>query len=460
MITYHPASFRDPDARVLDSSRDRILRVLTEEADKIDERVRCTGLMDSLISEGVMIENWKTTETSFPKGWVSVIESKLLPFVNYPYEWSFSMLKEASILTLDLTERALENGFVVKDASAFNILFEGTCPRFIDITSFSDYRDGDPWIAYGQFCDHFLAPLMLEAYKGIPFQSFFRGNLDGISISNQLAHILGFSCIFKPGVLKHIILRALVEKYSRDLDTQKRKKVRQIKIPKRSILKNIRNQKELISKLNSKYKSQWSDYEDRSSYSPQMLEEKKAFLNSAMERISKVSLALDFGANIGRYTQILAKNFDYVLGLDYDPGVIDRLYLSIKGGPLELKILPLVIDIMNPSPSQGWRGRERRSFLSRARADFSLYFAFIHHICLGHGVPLQSFIDLIFDLAEHSVIEFVSLDDPMSEKILATKRIKHTDYNLINFRDIISRKGNIIEEKSLSKTRTIFLVSK
>jgi SAM-dependent methyltransferase len=416
--------------------------------------------MDLLISEGLIIKNWKTTETLCPKGWVSVIESKLLPFTNYPYEWSFNMLKDAAILTLDLTEQALENGFIIKDASAFNIFFEGSCPRFIDVTSFCGYKDGDPWVAYGQFCDHFLAPLMLEAYKGIPFQPFLRGNLDGISISNQLAHILGFSCIFKPGVLKHIILRALVEKQSQDLDTQQRKKVRKIKIPKRSILKNIRNQKELISKLNSKYKSQWSDYEEKSSYTLDMLEKKKAFLNSAVERVGKVSLALDFGANIGRYTQILAKRFNYVVGLDYDPGVIDKLYLSIKGGPLELKILPLVIDVMNPSPAQGWRCMERSSFLSRARADFSLYFAFIHHICLGHGVPLTSFIDLIFDLAEHSVIEFVSLDDPMSEKILATRRVAHADYNLMNFRNIISTKGVILEEKSLSKTRTLFFVSK
>jgi len=458
-VNYERASFRDPDARVLKREGDRILRAISPRAAALDDRLRASGLIDQLVREGLLVENSRCRDVPVPEGWAAVIESKPVPFVNYPYEWSFSMLQDAALLTLNLTERALQHNVALKDASAYNVFFHGARPVFIDVCSLGPYEDGTPWLAYGQFCDHFLAPLMLEAYKGIPFQSFLRSNLSGLSVSTQVAPLFSARDLLRPGVLTHVKLRALLDRRTQRLGTGMRREVRRASLPKAAVLSNIRRLKRLVARLTSRSPSIWADYDQSNTYDARMIERKAAFVSAACERLGGGTLAWDLGANTGRYSRILSKHFPYVIALDADPGVIDQLYRELKGTSDEKAILPLVGDIMNPSPSQGWRGAERDCLLNRGRPVFAACLALAHHICLGQGVPLSSFLDMVREISNAAVVEFVSIDDPQSQAVLATKIEAHGDYSMENFRTLAAKRGRILVEEPLSATRSLFLLT-
>lgn len=457
-MNYAPASFRDPDARVFRSEDGRILRALSARAAELDDQFRASGLIDELIRDGLMVENTRCRDVPVPEGWAAVVESRVLPFPNYPYEWSFGMLQDAAVLTLELTQRALERGAALKDASAYNVFFHGARPVFIDVSSLRSYEDGMPWLAYGQFCDHFLAPLMLEAYKGTAFQPFIRSSLEGLSVSSQLAPLMSMRDLLRPGVLAHVKLRALVDRRTQRLETGMRRQVRHVSLPKAAVLRNIRSLKRLVARLASRSPSVWADYDRCNTYGADETERKAAFVASACDRIGGGALAWDVGANTGRYSRILAKHFETVVAMDADPGAVDRLYRELKEAPEDRAILPLVVDLMNPSPAQGWRGMERDDLVGRGRPDFAVYLALIHHICLGQGVPLSAFLDMVRDTSKMSVVEFIAIDDPMSQGVLATKLEAHGDYDLESFRSLASERGEILFEEAVSRTRTLFLL--
>lgn len=457
-MKFDSASFRDPDARVLRDEEGRILRALSARAAAVDQRLRAAGVIDELVRDGLLIESHPRPDLRPENGWTAMIESRRLPFVNYPYEWSFGMLQDAALLTLDLTRRALERGVALKDASAYNVVFAGARPVFIDVASLADYEDGTPWLAYGQFCDHFLAPLMLEAYRHTPFQPFLRGNLEGLSVSTQLAPLLAGRDWFRPGVLTHVKLRALLDRRTRGLATTTRREVRAVSLPRSAVLRNIASLRRIVTRLESGLATTWADYDATNTYDEAMVERKSAFVGRAAARAERRALAWDLGANTGRYSRLLARSFACVVAMDADPGAVERLYRALRQDPDAERVLPLVVDLMNPSPAQGWRGRERDGLLARGRPDLALHLALVHHLCLGQGVPLASFLDMVRETSPLAVVEFVAREDPMSQAVLATKVVSHPDYDLETFRALARERGEILEEETLSSTRTLLLL--
>lgn len=458
-MKYAPASFRDPDARVFVDEAGRVLRALSARAAAFDADLRRRGLIDALVRDGLLVENARSEDVAVPEGWAAVVESRRVPFPSYPYEWSFGMLKDAALLTLALAERALRDDVVLKDASAYNVFFDGARPVFIDVSSLAPYEEGSPWIAYGQFCDHFLAPLMLEAYKGVPFQPFLRSSLEGLSVTGQLAPLLSGRDLLRPGVLKHVTLRALLDRRTQDLGTGARREVRRIRLPKASVLHNIGRLRRLVAGLTSRCPSPWAGYDRANTYDAQLSERKAAFVAAACERLGGGALAWDLGANTGRYSRVAARRYRHVVALDADPGAVDGLYRALGGTAEARVILPLVADVMNPSPAQGWRGREREALWGRPRPELALYLAFVHHVCLGRGVPLAGFVDLVRDTARFAVVEFVAPDDPMSQALLATKPVVHRGYGLDAFRAGVVGHGDILAEERLTPTRSLFLLA-
>jgi hypothetical protein len=415
--------------------------------------------MDALVRDGLMVENTRPVDVTPPEGYVAVVESRRLPFVNYPYEWSFSMLRDAALLTLDVTERVLRGGAALKDASAYNVVFEGAHPLFIDVASIGRYEDGMPWLAYGQFCDHFLAPLMLEAFKGVAFQPLLRSSVAGVSVSGQLAPLLGKRDLFLPGVLVHVKLRALLDRRAQALATGTRREVRRLSVPKDAVLRNIAALRRTVGALRSRSPSAWADYDRANTYDAAMRTRKEAFVGSACERLGGGALAWDWGANTGRFSRILARHFAYVVAMDADVGAIDRLYLELRDTAGARAILPAVADLMNPPPSQGWRGVERQSLSARGRPDLAVYLALIHHVCLGQGVPLADFVEMVRETSAGAIVEFVAIDDPMAQAVLATKRETHPGYDLASFRALVSARGAVLAEEALSPSRTLFLLA-
>jgi len=253
-------------------------------------------------------------------------------------------------------------------------------------------------------------------------------------------------------------MRRFFEKPTRRLNTDQSKKLRNLKLPKSAVLNNISGLRSIVEKLGNHQKSVWADYDDNNTYTSEMVNQKMDFVEMVLDKLGGGSLAFDFGANTGRYSRILAKRYELVVAMDSDPGAIDKLFLSLKGSPQESCILPLVMDLMNPSPAQGWRNKEREAFQSRGKPDLAVYLALIHHICLGKGVPLEDFVEMMFSISNHSIVEFVNIDDEMSQTVIANKKTVHDDYLLTNFCALVRERGDILEEKALSETRTLFLI--
>jgi hypothetical protein len=460
-VTFAPSSFRDPDARVLAGDDDgRVVRALSARAAAVDADLRARGVLDELVRDGLLVASQPCTDVAVPAGWAAVVESPRLPFVSYPYEWSFGMLQDAALLTLRLTERLLAREAILKDASAYNVLFDGSAPLFIDVASLAAYEPDSPWVAYAQFCDQFLAPLMLEAYRGVPFQPALRGSLEGLSITEHLAPLLSAADLRRAGVLVHVKVRAMLDRRSERLPTGLRREVRRAAVPKAAVLRNLRGLQRVVAGLRSGARSVWAGYDEENTYDQASTARKSAFVAAACERLGGGRMAWDVGANTGRYSRILAARYACVVALDADAGAVDRLYRALAGTPQARTIVPLVADLLDPSPARGWRGRERAGLLERVRPELALYLALVHHLCLGHGVPLDDFVDFACATSPAAVIEFVAADDPMSQAILATKAVAHPGYDLAAFRALAAQRARIAAEESVSPTRHLMLLTR
>ena len=186
MAEVNAGSFRDRDGRVY-HFENRVFRGLSEPALETYRKLQEKPFYKKLVETGKVIGTREigAEENPLPDDlkaqWAGFLEHNPVPVISYPYEWTFSMLKAAASLQLHLVERAVSNGFTLKDATPYNIQFVNRKPVFIDIPSFEILAEGEPWSGYRQFCEMFLFPLYLQAYKGTNFQPFMRSADTGSS---------------------------------------------------------------------------------------------------------------------------------------------------------------------------------------------------------------------------------------------------------------------------------------
>jgi hypothetical protein len=450
-----PGSFRDPTSRVFYDSG-RVLRGLSQEAASVDADVRSNGLMAELVERGLVVANWIVDDVTVPDGVpaVAVVESERVPLVTYPAEWSFAMLQAAAITTLDANLVCLERGFILKDASAFNILFRGSTPVIIDVASVERFGDRGIWTAYGQFCDHFLAPLMLEAYAGVAVHRTLQSRTDGLPIG-VLGRLLRGRAGLRKGVLSHVRIRNFFENRAAGMDTSDRREVGSATLARPAIVASIQKMRSLVAGLESDAPTTWADYESALPYEGSSVEEKARFVGVAAGKAATKTLAVDVGANAGRFTKILAEHFDLVVGIDSDQGAVDGLYRSVRGSAIA-NVTPLVVDITNSTPAFGWRGRERHALSERLRPDFATWLAVVHHLCLGVGIPLDEVVAHILDFSVEAVVEFVSPEDPMAQRISATRTADLAPYGIEEFEGYVARRGVIADKSAVSDTRTLY----
>ena len=448
-------SFRDPGSRVF--YRDgRVLRGLAADAAGIDQAARQSGLMQHLVDQGWFVDNWLVDDVTPPIGIPSaaIVESQRLPLINYPAEWSFSMLRDAALVTLDANLAALARGFILKDASAFNVVFVGPKPTIIDIGSIDRFGEKGIWTAYGQFCDHFLAPLMLEAYAGVPFQRMLLGVVDGIPIDDLNRILRGRSGVHK-GVLTHIRLRSLLERRAAAMKTESRRNIGKVALPASAIAANMRKMRDLVASFESAASSTWADYEDALPYELDSTQAKADFVKAAAAAAQSHDLAVDVGANAGLFTKILGEQFDRVIGIDNDAGAVDALYATAAKAGLH-NLTPLVVDITNPPAAFGWRGIERAAFIDRVEPSFATWLAVVHHLCLGLGLPLEQVTRLIYEFSPESVVEFVADSDPMAQRISASRTTELSPYTRDEFERHAQAGGKIVTRTEVTGTRTMY----
>jgi hypothetical protein len=402
-----PGSFRDWDSRVFYDDG-RILRALSEDGLHDWLALSEPKLFAEAVGEGKLVETTQV-ETLLADA-AAVLEHERIPFVSYPYEWTFAMLRDAALLQLELLRRALDEDLTLKDSSSYNVQWRGSRPLFIDVGSFERLRPGEPWAGYRQFCLLYLNPLLLQAYKDIDFRPWLRGSLDGITPAD-LRRTLSFRDLFRRGVLTNVALHARLERKHEDSDRDVKTELRRAGFRKELIVANVRRLEKVVRALEWEPSSTaWSAYGATTSYDEADAARKEEFVREVVHS-RDWGLVWDIGCNEGRHSRIAAENARYVVALDGDAAVVDRLYraLSAEGSTT---ILPLAVDVTDPSPALGWHGLERQTLEARGRPELTLCLAVLHHVAIGGNVPVPEFLSWLAELGTALVIEFPTRDDP------------------------------------------------
>jgi len=455
-----PGSFRDRDSRIL-STDARIFRLLSERGRADWRAFSASPLFAALVDEGKLVG---TRESDDPpalhglhEGVAGVLEHDVIPFVSYPYEWTFGMLRDAALLQLELVRRAVGAGLMLKDSTPYNVQFDGARPVFVDVGSFEPLRDGEPWAGYRQFCMLFLYPLLLEAWKGVPFQPWLRGSINGI-LPQQLNGILSVRDRFRRGALTHITLHARLERSYEKRDADLKRELEAAGFRKELILVNVKKLEKLVAGLTRPAgESAWSDYGPTTTYSGEDAERKARFVADAVAA-ERPRLVWDLGTNDGRHARLAAARAQYVVAVDADEVVVDRFYGALKREGAAT-ILPLTMNLADPSPGVGWRGLERRPLVDRGAPDLVLCLALVHHLSISCNVPVAGVVDWLRSLGSSVVVEFPTPDDPMVLRLLRRKREHdHPDYRRDWFERCLEQRFDVIRTDELaSGSRVLYL---
>jgi hypothetical protein len=403
-----PGSFRDPASHiVLDD--DRVIRLLDERGLEGWNALSRTSFFDRATADGRLIEATPLDPAAL--GSAGAVEHPRIPFISYPFEWTFSMLKDAALLQLELLAEALAEGLTIKDATPYNIQFIAGRPVFIDIGSFEAYSPGEPWIGYRQFTRQFLFPLLLRAHLGIPFQPWLRGNPEGPTAA-EMRNLLGFWQRLKPSTLLHVSLQARMEQ--RMSGAPVREQLKTAGFSSELILANVRKLHSLVEQLEwSGTGDGWIEYES-CQHVGRDRESKSEFLREAM-RSHDPHRVLDLGANDGHFSELAAAQGGLAIAVDGDEPVLDALYR--KGSQVSI----VLSDLTNPSPSQGWAGRERPGLAERAQPELVVAYGLIHHLIYTASIPPPTVLDWLAGFGCPVVVEFVSPDDDMVAQLTANK---------------------------------------
>ena len=409
MATADPGSFRDPSSRVL-IGPDRATRLLNRRAVEAWEKVTATNFIARATEKGLVISSSRIDHSS---DGTAFITHPLIPFISYPYEWTFHMLKDAALLQLELLSDALADDVTIKDATPYNIQFVDGQPIFIDIGSFEPYRSGEPWIGYRQFTRQFLFPLMMRAWAGIPFQPLLRSSLEGPTAS-QMVSLLPAEKRLRPSVAMHVGLQAKMEERMRGASV--REDLKSAGFGKELILANVAKLIKLVSSLEWDGADTWSEYSECAHVERDRMS-KTEFLNEALARHQPQRVA-DLGANDGHFSEVAAEVGSTVVAIDGDEPILDRLYRSGS------RVSPVVADLTNPSPSQGWAGTERSSLHDRLRPDLVIAYGLIHHLIYSASIPPRLVLGWLASFRSPVVVEYVAETDEMVQQLTANK---HSD---------------------------------
>lgn len=452
-------SFRDRASRVFVQDGD-VFRTLSQQgAGDFDAAMQGRFLKEA-IACGRVIGTQPVDRSLWPAGLPDSVQQVLsherVPFISYPYEWSFGMLRDAALLHLELLEAAVAEQCVLKDASPYNVQFCGARPVFIDVGSFQPLAPGEPWRAYRQFCELFLFPLFLQAFGRLDFQTLLRSELEGISAARCL-RLLSWRDRFRSGVFSHVWLHARLAA-SADRNPR-RSTVTDLKASgfnSELIRANLRGLSRIVRKLNwTPPASEWTGYDDNSPMVARDSEAKSQFVRTAAAR-SEWALAWDLGCNRARYARLVAEFARYVVAMDGDHGCIESVYRELQAEGNQ-RVLPLVVNLANPSPAQGWRGTERLRLEERGRPEFVLCLGLIHHLVIAANVPLSEVLDWLRELNSVLVIEFPTRRDPMVQALLRNKVDQYDDYTLENFERELSDRFEVRRREVLpSGERILF----
>ncbi len=447
------ASFRDPSGFLF--SRGGILyRQVNHKYEQEYVRLMESGLYEKLVKAKLLIPHVEVNQLPAESEAYKVIQPERVPFISYPYEWSFGQLKDAALATLSIQRRALKVGMSLKDASVYNIQFVHGKATLIDTLSFEIYKEGQPWVAYRQFCQHFLAPLALMALRDVRLNQLLRVYIDGVPLDLASA-LLPSKTRFNFGLLTHIHLHAGAQKKYSGADVKSRAGTT---FGKQAMIGLIDSLDSTIRKLNwNPSGTEWGNYYDITNYSDAAFEHKKELVRKWSAQV-KPALVWDLGANTGVFSRVASETGAYIVSSDIDPAAVEQNYRQMKGEKTE-NLLPLLLDLTNPSPSIGWANQERDAFDVRGPADMVLALALIHHLAISNNVPLPQLADYFANLGKRFVIEFVPKSDSQVQKLLVSREDIFPKYTREGFEAAFKQRFKICEAVNVHESeRVLYLM--
>jgi hypothetical protein len=434
----HPASFRDPSGFIfrVDSTYYRqVNRLYSENYDRLMQ----SGLYRDLAEKKLLIPHTELDENMMQSAdWYKTLLPRQIPVISYPAEWCPAQLRDAALLTLDILELSLDRGMVLKDANPRNVQFLDGAAIFMDSLSFEKYDASLPWIAYRQFCECFLFPLYLHRYLGTGIHKIMGSYPEGIPAA-VTAGLSPWKSRFNAGAWMHVFLQSRIQREvgrgGKDGPADAAGN-RRIPFSKGKLLNLIRNLRHIVKGLNLQAVgvSTWSNYYNETILSSAYLEEKERLF---VEYISEIDFgsALDLGANEGHFSRLLANRMPAspVIAIDFDWLCIQGLYDECQTRKVS-NIIPLCVDISDPTPASGFQNQERASFSDRAHCHLVVALALVHHLVLGKNIPLSSVARYFAELTnEWLIVEFVPLSDEKAQQLIRNKSVWHEPYDSAAF---------------------------
>jgi hypothetical protein len=451
-----PSSFRDPSGFLFRSGSVLYRQVNPAYQPDYDHFVS-SGLCQALLDKELLIPHEEAALELSPRPPAyRILRPDLIGFVSYPYEWSFSQLKAAALTTIAIQKEALAHGMWLKDASAYNIQFRRNKPILIDTLSFERHPEGQPWVAYRQFCQHFLAPLALMAYSDISLNQLLRIYIDGIPL-DLAARLLPASSLLRFSLLTHIHLHARAQQRFADSAIR----ADRYSMTHNALMGIIDNLEAATRKLRlPRMSSVWSNYYSESlNYTSDSFEQKKRLTSAFLEKLCPKQ-SWDLGSNVGIFSGLCAEKGIPTIAFDKDPLTVDAHYRSLVASG-NATTLPLVLDLTNPSPSLGWSGAERMSLLERGPTDTVLALALIHHLAISNNVPLGKLALFFSEICNSMIIEFVPKSDSQVQKLLRTRPDVFPGYTRESFEAEFSRHFSIQSGRQISGSeRFLYLMTK
>jgi hypothetical protein len=448
-----PSSFRDPSGFLFQKGGVIYRQVNLVYKDDYDH-LKDSGLYQALVGDNLLIPHEEVgIEPPVPELAYKVIKPEPIPFISYPYEWCFSQLRDTALTTLKVQRKALDFGMSLRDSSAYNIQFKNGRPIFVDTLSFGKYREGQPWVAYRQFCQHFLAPLALMSYKDIRLSQLLCIYIDGLPL-DLTSCLLPWRTRLSFSLLSHIHLHARSQKHFADKPIS----VGRHRMSRYALLGILNNLESAVEKLKWQPRgTEWADYYQDTNYSSQAFEHKKIIVSGFLDKV-KPATVWDLGANVGIFSRLAGDRGIPTVSFDVDPAAVEKNYLDcIARG--NTSILPLVIDLTNPSPGIGWENKERMSLKERSPADAVLALALVHHLAISNNVPLSRIAGFLSDICHWLIIEFVPKSDSQVQRLLATREDIFPDYTRQVFEQEFSRYFSIDDSVDIRESqRTLYLM--
>ncbi|MGE0055332.1 MAG: hypothetical protein AB7S74_14090 [Hyphomicrobium sp.] len=450
------ASFRDPSGFMFWKAGEIYRCIDASYADVFKAADTC-GLFKAAVAAGLLLPFEICERMSVPihlGDHSTVMRPRQINAISYPYEWSFTALKEAALATLRLQLLALEHGFLLKDASAFNIQFVEGAPQFIDHLSFDPIAHNKAWPAYGQFCRHFLGPLLLMSYVDLSFGSILQKYIDGPPL-DLVSRLLPRRTELSPSIQIHLHMHARMSKSYADADKRvgggRTLSARGFQ----SIANSLLN---LIERLEPKDQfTEWGNYYADTNYSDQAFSAKKDLLRTMVQSIEPHTV-WDLGGNNGEFSHALTDLAAQIICMDIDPRAVDQNYIRCRKDKIS-NVLPLIADVTNPPPAVGFANRERPALLDRNKPDLVIALALIHHLAISNNLPLSYIADFLANHTPALIIEFVPKSDSQVRRLLANRPDIFPNYSREGFEAAFGDRFAITRANAIPGTdRTLFVM--